>query len=61
MDYELLLQLMSEQPAIQNLEFLRQLIAETRGDVPSADMAKLRMYQGNGMGTDNLSVQQGDR
>lgn len=52
---------MGDQPAIQNLDFLRQLIAETRGDVPAMDMAKLRMYQGTGMGTDNLSVQQGDR
>ncbi len=36
--------------AIQNLEFLRQLIAETRGDIPLMDMLRLRMLQnGSGM------------
>jgi len=50
-----------EQAAIQNLDFLRQLIAETRGDIPSMDMLRLRMLQGSGMGTDGLSVQQEDR
>lgn len=59
MDYELLLQLMSEQPAIQNLDFLRQLISETRGESPVMDALKLRMYQGTGLGTDNASIQQG--
>jgi hypothetical protein len=47
-------------PAIQNLDFLRQLIAETRGQPEYADMARLRMLQGSGMGTDGLSAQQGD-
>lgn len=53
--------LMTEGPAIQNLDFLRQLIAETRGDQPMVDMAKLRMLQGTGMGTDALTTQQEDR
>lgn len=53
--------LMNEGPAIQNLDFLRQLIAETRGDQPMMDMAKLRMLQGTGMGTDALTTQQEDR
>lgn len=53
--------LMSEGPAIQNLDFLRQLIAETRGDQPMVDMSRLRMLQGYGMGTDALSTQQEDR
>lgn len=36
--------------AIQNLEFLRQLIAEVRGDRPLMDMLRLRMLQnGSGM------------
>ena len=47
-------------PAIQNLDFLRQLIAETRGQPELADMAKLRMLQGSGMGTDALTTQRGD-
>lgn len=50
---------MSE-PAIQNLDFLRQLIAESRQSNPYDDMAKLRMLQGSGMGTDSLTVQQED-
>lgn len=53
--------LMNEGPAIQNLDFLRQLIAETRGDQPMVDMAKLRMFQGTGMGTDAMTTQQEDR
>ena len=47
-----LLLLMSD-PAVQNLDFLRQLIAEARQEDPYADMAKLRMFQGSGMGTDS--------
>lgn len=41
---------MSE-PAIQNLDFLRQLIAEARQDIPYKDMERLRMISGTGMGT----------
>lgn len=59
MDYLDLVALMND-PAIQNLDFLRQLIAETRGQPEFADMAKLRMLQGTGMGTDALTTQQGD-
>lgn len=59
MDYLDLVALMND-PAIQNLDFLRQLIAETRGQDNYADMSKLRMLQGTGMGTDALTTQQGD-
>lgn len=38
--------------AIQNLEFLRQLIAEARADIPYEDMERLRMIYGQGLGTD---------
>lgn len=60
MDEQLLLALMGDQPAIQNLDFLRQLIAETRGQPEYADMAKLRMLQGSGMGTDSMTANRGD-
>lgn len=46
--------------AIQNLEFLRRLIEEARAENSMADMAKLRMLQGSGMGTDSLTTKQGD-
>lgn len=36
---------MNEQAAIQNLEFLRQLIAEIRQEQPADDMETLRMLQ----------------
>lgn len=52
---------MGDQPAIQNLDFLRQLIAEARNPNTYDDMAPLRMIQGTGMGTDSLTTQQGDR
>ena len=60
MNYELLLALMGDQPAIQNLDFLRQLIAEARMDRPQADMSRLRMIQDTGMGTDALTTRAGD-
>ena len=47
------------QPAIQNLDFLRQLIAETR-EPESVDMIKLRMLQGTGMGMNDLPTKKGD-
>lgn len=56
---ELIYALMNDQAAIQNLDFLRQLIAETRADVPSQDMQRLRMFSGMGVGTD--AVTQEDR
>ena len=40
--------------AIQNLDFLRQLIAEIRSDQNYDDAAKLRMLQGTGMGLDGI-------
>jgi len=38
--------------AIQNLEYLRQLIAEVRGESPYLDMERLRMLYGYGLGTE---------
>lgn len=46
---------MSE-PAIQNLDFLRQLIAEARQEVPQEDMERLRMIYGTGLGTEREDV-----
>lgn len=40
-------------PAIQNLDYLRQLIAEVRGEDPYMDMLRLRMLQDTGMGVDD--------
>lgn len=48
-----------DDPAIQNLDYLRQLIAELR-DSEYADMARLRMLQGSGMGTDAMTTKRGD-
>jgi hypothetical protein len=52
---------MNEQPAIQNLDYLRQLIQEARAQDPMADMESLRMLQGYGMGTDAMTNKQGER
>lgn len=52
---------MADAPAIQNLEFLRQLIAEARAERPNLDDVRLRMLQGTGMGTDSLYTPQEDR
>lgn len=38
--------------ALQNLDFLRQLIEEARREEPLLDMLKLRMLQAQGMGMD---------
>jgi hypothetical protein len=38
--------------AIQNLEFLRQLIEESRAQSQWEDMERLRMIYGMGVGTD---------
>jgi hypothetical protein len=48
------------QPAIQNLDYLRQLIAQARKDYPFLDMVKLRMPQGTA-GTGQVETKQGDR
>lgn len=45
-----LIYLMSE-PAIQNLDFLRRLIAEARQESPQEDAERLRMLHGSGAGT----------
>lgn len=50
--YELL---MNDQAAIQNLDYLRRLIAETRAAEPYDDMARLRMLYGMGVGTDAVT------
>lgn len=46
--------------AIQNLDYLRQLIAELRTESPYMDVAKLRMLQGYGVGTDATTTNRGD-
>lgn len=51
---------MIDQPAIQNLDYLRQLIFEARAAQPQ-DENRLRMLNGYGMGTDAVTVKQGDR
>lgn len=38
--------------AIENLDYLRQLIEEVRNDPQFLDMLRLRMLQNTGMGTD---------
>jgi len=38
--------------AIENLDYLRQLIEEVRRDPQLMDMLRLRMIQETGMGTD---------
>jgi hypothetical protein len=51
---------MDNPPAIQNLDFLRQLIAEIKS-LPQDDADRLRMLYGTGSGTDGLTTQQEDR
>ena len=47
--------------AIQNLDFLRQLITEARDKEESGDDQKLRMLRNTGVGTDAMTNQQPDR
>jgi hypothetical protein len=49
------------QPALQNLDYLRQLIAETRAANPQADADRLRMLHGYGVGTDQMTQKNGER
>ncbi len=42
--------LMNDGPSIQNLDFIRQLIAQVRGEAPSVDMARLRMPLSGNLG-----------
>jgi hypothetical protein len=44
-------------PAIQNLEFLRQLIAEARAMQDAGDMDRLRMLQYAGLGSGALTTE----
>lgn len=48
-----------DQPAIQNLDYLRELIALVRAAGEMQDMERLRMFTGMGVGTD--AVTQEDR
>jgi hypothetical protein len=47
--------------AIQNLEYLRQLIAEARAAQPEQDVARLRMVQQGNLGMNALTTTRGDR
>jgi hypothetical protein len=48
-------------PASSNLDYLRQLIAETRSANPKADADRLRMLHGYGVGTDQMTQKNGER
>jgi len=48
-----------DQSAIQNLDYLRELIALVRATSEMQDMERLRMFSGMGVGTD--AVTQEDR
>lgn len=56
-----IIQLMADAPAIQNLDFLRQLIAEARMYDQMGDEQRLRMLRDTDMGTAALSMPQVDR
>lgn len=47
--------------AIQNLDYIRQLIEAVRAYESMDDMERLRMIYGTGSGTDTVSDQQVDR
>lgn len=47
--------------AIQNLDYIRQLIEAVRAYESMDDMERLRMIYGTGAGTDTVSDQQVDR
>lgn len=47
--------------AIQNLEYIRQLIDAVRAYEAMDDMERLRMIYGTGAGTDTVANQQVDR
>lgn len=47
--------------AIQNLEYIRQLIEAVRAYESMDDMERLRMIYGTGSGTDAVADQQVDR
>jgi hypothetical protein len=58
---ELIYALMTDPAAIQNLDYLRQLISETRAANPQADADRLRMLHGYGVGTDQMTQKNGER
>lgn len=47
--------------AIQNLDYIRELISAVRAYEQMDDMERLRMIYGTGVGTDTVSEQQADR
>jgi hypothetical protein len=47
--------------AVQNLEYLRQLIAEARAAKPEQDVARLRMVRDGNLGINALTTTRGDR
>jgi len=47
--------------AIQNLDYIRQLIEAVRAYETMSDMERLRMIYGTGAGTDTVADQQVDR
>jgi hypothetical protein len=47
--------------AIQNLDYIRQLIEAVRAYETMSDMERLRMIYGTGVGTDTVADQQEDR
>lgn len=49
------------QPAIQNLDFIRKLIKEVRDEKPYVDTQRIRMFNGMGIGTNQVQQQKGDR
>lgn len=49
------------QPAIQNLDVIRQLIKQVRNDRPVVDTQRIRMFNGMGIGTNQVQQKKGDR
>tara|TARA_R100000664_G_C2746775_1_gene134405 strand:- start:542 stop:697 length:156 start_codon:yes stop_codon:yes gene_type:complete len=49
------------QPAIQNLDYIRELIEAVRAADAYDDMQRLRMFYDLGVGTDNRSAPQEDQ
>lgn len=47
-------------PAIQNLDFLRELIAAVRASAPMDDVERLRMLRAVGIGTAAIPTMAGD-
>jgi|688.fasta_scaffold2249257_2 hypothetical protein len=52
---------MPEPSAIQNMDFLRQLLERAKQDPQIMDMLRLRMLQGSGLGLDAVARLRGDQ